>query len=180
LKGLETYTEQELVASLKQRNQAAFSYLYDHYANALNGVILNIIPDQAIASDVLQEIFVKIWRHVDAYDQAKGKLFTWMYQIARSTSIDMVRSKDWKNNQRNNPLTEDNILQAGTTTAISEEIGLRRIVNTLKEDQKVLVDLSYFQGYTQEEIAKMLGIPLGTVKTRLRAALIYLRQKINL
>ena len=180
LKDSPTYTEQELVRSLQQREQAAFSYLYDHYSAALHGVILPIVSDPEAAVDVLQEVFVKIWRQIGQYDPAKGRLFTWMYRVARSTAIDMVRSKDWQNSLRNNPLTEEVIPLAGSTPGRADELGLRNVVQHLKADYKVLVELSYFEGYKQEEISKMLNIPLGTVKTRLRAALLQLRQQIKL
>jgi len=179
LKVLQTYSEDQLVASLRQREQQAFNFLYDHYATALHGVILNIIPDSNTAGDVLQEVFVKIWRQIDQYDAGKGRLFTWMLNIARNTAIDTIRSKGWQNSLKNNELTDHSIEQAGSTKDKTDDIGLRKIVHRLKEEYKVLVELSYFQGYTQDEIAKMLNIPLGTVKTRLRTALMQLRQLVK-
>lgn len=173
-------SEQELVESLKQRQQSAFNYLYDNYSSALYGIVVNIIPDYTMAGDVLQEVFVKIWRLIDNYDMQKGRLFTWMHSIARSTAIDAIRSKEWRNSKRNNELTDDFLLLADTTQNNIGDTSLRKIVQSLKEEHKILVELSYFQGYTQDEISKMLNIPLGTVKTRLRAALVQLRQMINL
>ena len=176
----QTYTEIELVRSLTQREQEAFFYLYDHYAPALNGVISNIILDPVVAGDALQEVFVKIWRQVGSYDPTKGRLFTWMHQIARNTAIDILRGKDWKKNKLNDPLTAsaEKLPDRGSTPSCEKD--LRKLVATLKEEHKILVDLSYFQGYKQEEIAKMLGIPLGTVKTRLRVALTHLKRLIVL
>lgn len=172
--------ESELVMLLKQRHQSAFEYLYDNYAGALHTVILSVIPDKELASDVLQEVFVKIWRQMDSYDDTRGRLFTWMTNIARNASIDMVRSKGYRYQQQNRELTET-VYQSGES-AIQipvERIGLHKLVHQLKQDYKVLVELSYFQGYTQEEISKMLDIPLGTVKTRLRTALIQLKQLVK-
>jgi RNA polymerase sigma factor (sigma-70 family) len=180
LKGSPTYTEQELVGLLKQRTQTAFSYLYDHYASTLNGVIAGIIQDTEVSGDVLQEVFVKIWRQIEHYDPGKGRLFTWMYNIARTTAIDTLRSRDWKNSKRNNSLTEEYALLPDHGPSLAEELGLRKIIQTLREEYKVLVELSYFQGYTQEEIAGILNIPLGTVKTRIRAAILQLRQQVKL
>lgn len=180
LKGSPTYTEQELVSLLKQRAQAAFSYLYDNYSATLNGVIFGILQDNEVSGDVLQEVFVKVWRQIEHYDPAKGRLFTWMYHIARTTAIDTLRSRDWKNSKRNNSLTEEYALLRDTAPHPGEELGLRKIIQNLKDDYKILVELSYFQGYTQEEIAGMLNIPLGTVKTRIRAAILQLRQQVKL
>ena len=173
------YTEVELVALLKERHQNAFSYLYDHYAGALYNVILAIVPEKELANDVLQEVFVKIWRMGESYDASKGRLFTWMMNIARNASIDVVRSKSFQNSQKNRELTETVYDSGGSTATNIEKIGLRKLVHTLKDEYKVLVELSYFEGYTQDEISKMLNIPLGTVKTRLRAALLQLRELVK-
>ena len=81
---------------LKQRQETAFSYLYDHYSGSLYAVILNIVPDRELANDLLQEVFIKIWKQIDSYDQTKGRLFTWMLNIARNASIDVVRSKNYQ------------------------------------------------------------------------------------
>lgn len=173
------YTEIELTTLLKQRDQSAFSYLYDHYSAALLSVIGGIIVETEQSNDVLQEVFVKIWKQIESYDSSKGRLFTWMLNVARNASIDFIRSKGYQNSQKNRELTE-NVYSAGGITHIHvDRIGLRKIVHNLKDEYKVLVELSYFEGYTQDEIAKMLQIPLGTVKTRLRSALIQLKQVIK-
>lgn len=173
------YTEQELVMLLKGRHQNAFSYLYDNYSGALYNVILTIVPEQEQASDVLQEVFIKIWRMSESYDATKGRLFTWMMNIARNASIDVVRSKSYQNSQQNRELTEAVYESGGSTATNIDKIGLRKLVHTLKDDYKILVELSYFEGFTQDEISKMLNIPLGTVKTRLRAALLQLRELVK-
>lgn len=179
MEAVKKYGEVELVMLLKQRQETAFSYLYDNYSGALHAIILNIVSDYDLASDVLQEVFVKIWRQIETYDDSKGKLFTWMLNVARNASIDTVRSKSFNNSQQNRELTENVHETAGSTQVQTDQIGLRKLVHTLKEDYKVLVELSYFQGYTQDEISKILEIPLGTVKTRLRSALTQLRQIIK-
>lgn len=173
------YTEAELIALLKQRQQAAFSYLYDNYSGALYSVVLSIITDRELANDVLQEVFIKIWRQIELYDTTKGRLFTWMMNITRNASIDMLRSKGFNNSLQNRELTEDVYESVGSVTTNIDKIGLRKLVNKLKEEYRSLVDLAYFQGLTQDEISKLLNIPLGTVKTRLRAALIQLREIIK-
>lgn len=174
-----TYSEIELITLLKQREQSAFGYLYDHYAGSLYSIILNIVPDKDLASDVLQEVFIKIWKQIESYDTIKGRLFTWMLNIARNASIDAVRSKGYQKNQQSRELTENVFYAGGSTEINTDKIGLRKVVNNLKEDYRVLIVLSYFEGFTQEEISKMLGIPLGTVKTRMRSALIQLKQVIR-
>jgi RNA polymerase sigma-70 factor (ECF subfamily) len=172
--------ESELVLLLKQRHQSAFEYLYDNYSGALNTVVLSVISDRDLATDVLQEVFLKVWKQIDTYDETRGRLFTWMTNIARNAAIDLVRSKSYKHQQQNRELTEIVYQSSESSIVIPiEQIGLRKLVYQLKHDYRVLVELSYFQGFTQEEISKMLDIPLGTVKTRLRTALIQLKQLVK-
>lgn len=173
------YAESELVMLLKQRQQHAFSYLYDNYSGALLSVISGIVPNEDLAADVLQEVFVKIWRQIESYDDAKGRLFTWMLNVARNASIDTLRSKGFQNSRQNRELTENVYEAGGTVSTNTDTMGLRKIVQNLKEEYRVLIELSYFQGFTQDEISKMLNIPLGTVKTRMRSALTQLKQVIK-
>jgi len=173
------YTEPELVTLLKKRLQSAFNYLYDNYSGALYGVILSIVQDKELANDVLQEVFIKIWRQIDQYDAEKGRLFTWMINISRNASIDTLRSKNYHNQKQNRELTENVYSAAGTINMETDRIGLRKLITGLKEEHKVLVELAYFEGYTQDEISKLLKIPLGTVKTRLRTALVQLRDLLK-
>jgi len=179
LEVVKKYSEPELIRLLRQRSRHVFSYLYDNYSGALHSIILNIVNEEELANDVLQEVFIKIWKQIESYDSSKGRLFTWMLNIARNASIDTVRSKSFQNSRQNRELTEDVYTAGGTSEMKTDQIGLKKLVYSLKEEYKVLVELSYFQGYTQDEIATMLNIPLGTVKTRLRTALIQLREIIK-
>lgn len=175
-----TYGEVELVALLQQRNNQAFTYLYDNYSGALYGIINQIVPDRESANDVLQEVFINIWRKIGTYDLSKGRLFTWMLNIARNASIDKIRSKAWQNDLKNQSIPEDvNNLESHLIRPNMDNLGFRKIVGRLREEQRTLIELSYFQGYTHEEIAKGLSIPLGTVKTRIRTALLQLRSMMD-
>jgi len=174
-----TYSEQELVYSLQQRNENAFGYLYDNYSGALYGIIQSIIPDKEIGHDVLQNVFINIWKKIESYDPGKGRLFTWMLNIARNAAIDEVRSKGYRDTQRNQSLSDDVAIPGAVTAPVVDDVGLRKVLAGLKEEWRVLIELSYFQGYTHEEISKALSIPLGTVKTRIRTALQQLRTMIQ-
>ncbi len=173
-----TYSEQELVALLQQRNDKAFAYLYDNYSGALYGIVNSIVTDKEIANDVLQNVFVNIWRKIESYDASKGRLFTWMLNIARNASIDELRSKGYRDSQKNQSLSENVDVAGVATVPVIDDVGLKKVLTKLKGELRVLIDLSYFQGFTHEEISKILGIPLGTVKTRIRSALIQLRTMI--
>lgn len=173
------YTESELVLLLSKQSEAAFSYLYDHYSGALYASILSIVNNQEAAADTLQEVFIKIFRQIQSYDSSKGRLYTWMLNIARNAAIDTTRSKGFQKNKQNQELSDNVYDLAGSAEIKTDDIGLRKLVHGLKPEWRVLVELSYFEGYTQDEIAKMLDIPLGTVKTRLRAALKELHKLIK-
>jgi RNA polymerase sigma-70 factor (ECF subfamily) len=177
LNGKTTYSEQELVTLLQQQSENAFSYLYDNYSAALLGIINSIVQEKESANDVLQEVFVNIWKKISSYDPSKGRLFTWMLNVARNAAIDKIRSKGHRDSLKNQPFPENVDTNTGRTIAAPDvkDVGLKKILLSLKEEQRILIDLSYFQGYTHEEISKGLNIPLGTVKTRIRSALTQLR-----
>jgi RNA polymerase sigma-70 factor (ECF subfamily) len=163
---------------IREKNQKAFSYLYDNYSKALFSIIYHIVNDQEEAEDVLQTVFVKIWNNFASYDEAKGRLYTWMLNIARNMAIDSTRSKHEKVKNKIQEVS-DNVYHRNSMFAENsshENIGLQTILAGLKEDQQQIIDLAYFQGYTQEEISQKLSIPLGTVKTKVRQAIITLRE----
>ena len=173
--------ESELLRCLQSGDQQDFTKLYDWFSGAIFGIILRWINDKGAAENLLQDVFVKAWKNKALYDASKGRIFTWLYNITRHQCIDYLRSKAYK--QSRLAILDDihqGLLPARNTDMIlADAIGLRKLVHNLKEEYKVLVELSYFQGYTQDEIAKMLNMPLGTVKTRLRTALIQLREIIK-
>ena len=175
-----TYSETELVSSLRQRNDQSFGYLYDNYSGALFGVVSAIVGDQETARDVLQEVFVNIWKKIESYDPTKGRLFTWMMNVARNAAIDKIRSRSYQDSLKNFAIPENSAANIGSATMPQlADTGLKKVLTKLKEEHRVLIDLSYFQGYTHDEIAKILEIPLGTVKTRIRSALTHLRTMIK-
>jgi RNA polymerase sigma factor (sigma-70 family) len=172
------YTEQDLILKLKERNNQAYNYLYDSYSAALYSIILQILRETELANDVLQDVFINIWRKIESYDPAKGRLFTWMLNIARNASIDVLRSKDYQNNRKNQDLTENVHTKISGLIHLPDidNIGLVKILEKLKVEYRILIELAYFKGYTHEEIAEIEDIPLGTVKTRIRNALLQLRE----
>jgi RNA polymerase sigma factor (sigma-70 family) len=175
-------SERELVFLLKEKNSKAFGYLYDNYSAALFGIIHQIIDDNELAGDILQEVFLNIWRRIETYDPSKGRLFTWMLNIARNASIDTLRSKSYQNSQKNQALPDDvNNISSGMQFIQTniDNIGLRKILEKLKPEHRILIELAYFKGYTHEEISKIETIPLGTVKTRIRNALLQLKEYLQ-
>jgi len=174
-------SEEELVLALGNREKIAIEALYDMYSSSLFGVISRIVVDTATAEDLLQETFVKIWHSFSSYSTEKGRLFTWMVNITRNLAIDKLRSKDFKNQNKNQEL-ENNVTfidEQRSTVYKPELLGIKDLVETLKPEQKLILDLVYFKGYTHVEAADELGIPLGTIKTRLRMAILQLRKHFN-
>ncbi len=178
---IKKYSEEELIYLLKNRDQPAFAYLYDNYSAALFGVIFKMLEDRELAEDVLQEAFIKIWNNFANYDSLKGRLFTWMMNLTRNLTIDTIRSKGYKKQSkiRNTENSVDNISNNANTAESFDALGIRKHLTLLKNDQKQIIDLAYFGGFTQEEISNTLGIPLGTVKTRMRTAIFELRKVLR-
>ncbi|UFH54534.1 RNA polymerase sigma factor [Spirosoma sp. KNUC1025] len=165
--------EDELITALRVRSQKAYSVLYDMYAPALLGIICKIVKNSEDAENLLQDAFVKVWKNIDRYDASKGRLFTWLLNIARNTAINYLRSN------RNTEFTDIQTLTNGVYTerntivdAIDiSHIGVSDTVAKLDPKLRQVIDLIYFEGYTQQEVADNLNMPLGTVKTRTRMAL---------
>jgi RNA polymerase sigma-70 factor (ECF subfamily) len=175
------YSEEELVRLLLQKNQQAFSYLYDNYAGALNAVIYRIVEEKELAEDILQEAFIKIWNNISSYDKSKGRLFTWMLNITKNLTIDTVRSKGFKKQSKilGDENSVNNLQDVNIGMDRFDSLGLRKQVSNLKSEYKIIIDMAYFSGFTQDEISKHLGIPLGTVKTRMRSAIQELRKQLQ-
>jgi len=150
---LQQALDTDLIRSFQEGNQQALETLINRYKEKIFSSIFFLVKDKYLAEDLFQEVFIKV--------------------------IDTLRSKGFQNNKQNRELTENVHDSAGSTQTMTDKIGLRKLVHQLKEEHKVLIELSYFQGFTQDEISKMLDLPLGTVKTRLRTALSQLRQIIK-
>ncbi len=165
-----------LLKSVAARDEQALGMLYDAFSAAIHGVVLRMVVREELAQEVLQDTFVKIWRNAGAYDPGKGRPFTWMVNIARNTAIDALRSAGEKRSASIRSL-EDNVYRIGTddTRETIDQADVRQVVVRLRDEHRQLIDLAYYQGYSQQEIADNTGLPLGTVKSRTRSALLELR-----
>lgn len=166
-----------MVERLRQRDTIAFDYLYDHYAAALNSVVVRIIRQEDLAEEVLQDVFLKIWDRIASYDVSKGRLFTWMLNIARNQAIDKTRSREMSQGRKTDDVDDlvNRIDRQESTESKIETIGLKETLAKLPDDQRFVIDHLYLKGYTQSELAEEFAIPLGTVKTRTRMAMKELR-----
>ena len=171
-----------MVADLQRKNRSALEYLYDHYSGALLGVIARIVKKEELAEEVLQDVFLKIWDRIDSYDATKGKLFTWMLNIARNQAIDKTRSKEFSKGKKTGDI--DNYVSKVDREGYFEQkvdvIGLQELLKLLPEDQRFVIDQHYLKGYTQAEMSEEFNLPLGTVKTRMRLAMKELRNLLKI
>lgn len=170
-----------LIEQFQNKDAKAFESLYEMYNESIFGVINTIVKNDDIATEILQDVFIKAWNKSDSYTTKKGRFFTWLLNIARNAAIDKVRSKAYKNTQQNQDIdffvhsieSNDNLDQK------INAIGIRKYIGKLAEKCKQIIDYIYFKGYTQKETAETLEIPLGTVKTRNRNCISELRKVLN-
>lgn len=175
-----TSPDQEIIHLLDQRDQRAVTMLYEHYSGALYGIILRIVGSEVVAEEALQEALLKIWQKAEQYDREKGRLFTWMAQLCRNTAIDTLRSSQFKKESKTESLPDivyNN--SALSESPVTSDPALRKVVGQLEEKNREIIDLLYFQDYTQKEASEALDIPLGTVKTRARKAMEQLRKILS-
>lgn len=173
--------EEQLIAGLRAKDRKTTEYLYDKYSRALFAVISRIVFDRDIAEEVFHDAFVKITRKIESYDESKGRLYTWMANICRNSAIDKLRSREISQSSKTN--TIDDFVngmesQSGTQETV-DGIGVKELMAQLNDDQKFIVEYIYFKGYTHSEISEEFEIPLGTVKSRVRAAIQVLKKNLE-
>ncbi|MBU2997360.1 sigma-70 family RNA polymerase sigma factor [Cellulophaga baltica] len=171
-----------LVENFRNKDSKAFEKLYEMYSDNICGVINSIVKNSDIAQEICQDVFVKAWKNSESYNASKGRFFTWMLNIARNAAIDEVRSKSHKNSKQNlssdffvNILEDKNDLNNQVDT-----IGIKNLLTNLKDKCVQIIQLLYFQGYTQKEAAEELAIPVGTVKTRNRSCISQIRGNLSI
>lgn len=174
---------------LAGRDLIAFEALYDRYGDLVYSVSLRIVGDIYVAEDVTQDVFLRVWRRPDQFDLSRGKFVTWLLSVARNRSIDQRRSQSRRLRHEALPATdeEEDVLPSedarddpALATLLSEErAAVRKALEVLPPEQKLAIQLAYFGGMTQQEIANMLGHPLGTVKTRMRLGMQKMRTALE-
>ena len=166
-------SETEIVACLQRGENSGYELICDRYEGMLLGIISRIVEDHADAENLLQDCFVKVWRSINTYDSSKGRLATWLINIARNTAIDFTRSKFYSQKRKNQNIEYlvSSTFDVSDVPIMLETMGLRQVVEGLPPQYKQVIEWMYFDGYTQQEIADEYNIPLGTVKTRARVAL---------
>lgn len=174
--------QDELVTRLKSGSKDAFGYLYDNYSAAIYGTISRIVNNEDVAEEVLQDAFMKYWEKIEQYDPTKGRFFTWMINIARNLAIDKLRSKEIKKAGKTDTMETyvTGIELSHQSYQNIDGIGLKEAMTALREEERFILEMTYFKGYTQSEISDEFDIPLGTVKTRLRMGLKSIREVLKI
>jgi RNA polymerase sigma-70 factor (ECF subfamily) len=175
-------TDIDILRSIARGDEQALSALYDRYRLILFGLILRILHSRPEAEDVLQEVFLQVWRKASDFDEARGRPFTWLVTLARSRAIDRLRSLGSRERTAQEAARDvsDTVSDAADDAVKSEQGEIvRRALSELPEEQRRALLLAYFEGLTQSEIAERLGTPLGTVKTRMRSGMIRLRELLG-
>lgn len=168
-----------LLSAIAARDEVALAQLYDRYRAILFGLLMRILNNREEAEDVLQEVFLQVWRKAEDFDENRGRPFTWLVTLARSRGIDRLRTLAARERVAEAGAREpsEEISDAVTDAFKSEQRGLvSDALAKLPDEQKRPIMLAYFEGLTQSEIATSLGAPLGTVKTRMRTGMIRLRE----
>jgi len=164
-----------IVTGLKTGDQGAMAELYDRYSSVVYAVALRVLGDTGAAEDVLQEVFLQLWRNPGAFDAARGSLGSWLAVITRNRAIDSLRKR------RPETDIEDVVLAVAPDFAgeadrarVAEKV--RNVIGSMAPAQRGAMEMAYWEGMSHSEIADKTGEPLGTIKTRIRAGLIALRK----
>jgi RNA polymerase sigma-70 factor (ECF subfamily) len=179
--------DEELMARLFDRDLGAFRALYERYGSLVYSTCLRIVRDAQIAEDMVQEIFLRIWRRPESYMPQRGRFVTWLTSVTRNRAVDEIRSRNRRfrhetaspeEQEREVPAAER--MDPALTAELSDQ---RRLILAALEDipreQREVIELAYFGGLTQQEIAERLTQPLGTVKTRIRLGMQKLRSALT-
>lgn len=164
-----------LVQRLLARDERALRLLYERHGAHLLAVIRRQVRDESLAQDVLQEALLKVWLHVTTYDADRGRLFPWLVRVCSNQAVDTLRNPRYRFHRANPPLEASGAHGKPAPVDFNlDHIGVRELALRLKPGQREVIELLYFGGCTQVETAVALGIPVATVKTRARAALVAL------
>jgi RNA polymerase sigma-70 factor, ECF subfamily len=175
----------ELLRRIAEGDHSAFSSFYDQYSGLMFSIAVKVLNDPKEAEDVLQEVFMQIWNRADAYDPALGKPTSWAVTLTRNKAIDRIRASQRRSRLLEQATIEATAMPDDSPSANEKLLGrenaemIRSVVAALPSDQKRAIELAFFSGLTQDEIAKTLQEPLGTIKARIRRGMLKLREKLE-
>ncbi|MGD9892883.1 MAG: sigma-70 family RNA polymerase sigma factor [Dehalococcoidia bacterium] len=178
--------DETLVRRIVQRDATAFSQLYDRHADLIYSIALRVLADPALAQDAAQDVFLRLWRNPTAYDAARGRFVSWLVSVARNRAVDEVRMRGRRRLREigENAAVDDPPDWRAEDPQVAvqvqaDRLAVRRALAQLPKEQRVALEMAYFSGLTQQEIAEQLHQPLGTIKTRTRLAMKKLRSLLS-
>ncbi len=179
--------DRNLIVKIRSGETGGLEMLYDKYAAVLNGMLYKIVRDKTEAEDLLQEVFIQVWDRIDSYDHSRGSVFSWLATIARNKAIDKTRSKIYKTRVRES--TELDNIQFNLNTDIPNPLEnsiladhtklVREALGQIPHEQREVIEIAYYQGMSQSEIAEQMQLPLGTVKSRMRQGMMKIRDLLK-
>jgi len=179
-------SEIELLRRIGHGDRLSFEAFYDRFVGLLFNIAFRVLKNHEAAEDVVQEVFVQIWEKAPLYDPSRGKPSTWAVVLTRNRAIDRVRSERRGDRLREKVESEaavaeqfDDRSSFNVVTALESGLQMRQAIQKLSKEQREVIDLAFFQSLTHVEIAERLGIPLGTVKARMRRGMIKLRDLVG-
>lgn len=170
--------DKEIIKLMLERNEQGMKALYTNYSSAIFGIITRTTKNKELAEEVLQITMLKAWDKIHTYKTEKSSLYTWLATIARNSALDKVRLKSYSNQNKTDSL-DSTVYEVKSVNMSQSEMDVKKLVDGLDEKYSVLLRLVYLEGYSQKDASDKLSIPLGTVKTRLRAALEILRKELK-
>jgi RNA polymerase sigma factor (sigma-70 family) len=178
-------TESQLVEHIGQGEAAALEQLYDRFEKPLYSFAYRMLRDHMQAEEALQELFVRVWKTADRYQADQGQVSSWLFAILRNIAIDFLRKKGSR--PQSAAESEDLLTKIGSNAPSTEQRAefnwmqseIASAIRRLKHEQQEVIDLIYFQGYTHHEVSERRGIPLGTVKSRVRLAMKHLKEHLH-
>lgn len=184
---LASKTDAELITLVTQGDQFALEALYERYSRAVYSFALRIVGDPSIAEELLQEVFVRVWQQGGSFRSSRGTLITWLLSITHNMSIDEVRRRNRRPQKAESAepemllaaLPDERMDVEGEAWLSSLRDTIQQALQQLPANQREVIELAYFQGLTQREIAETLGEPLGTIKTRMRLGMLKLKDQLG-
>lgn len=178
--------DEALAQRVADHDSDAFTRLYDRHADLIYSVALRVLADPTLAQDMTQDVFLRLWRNPSAYDPSRGRFVSWLVSVARNRAVDEVRSRGRRRVREvgDSAATDDppDSRAEDPQRAVqiqADRLAVRRALTLLPEEQRVALEMAYFSGLTQQEIAERLEQPLGTIKTRTRLAMKKLRAALE-
>jgi len=173
-----TISDKELVSRVRAGDQNAVGTLYDRYSPLVYAVGLRVLADSAAAEDVLQEVFMQLWRNPARFDASRGSLGAWLAVIARNRAIDALRKRRYESDIEDIVVSVEPDLASEADRSRAAK-NVRVVLNGMHSSQRQALEMAFFEGLTHTEIAAKTGEPLGTIKTRIRAGLLALRKALK-